>query len=64
MLADAETEVARLREVSPLQLVLLDFQASLKDFFGFGAADGDVNGDLLVTADTKCSHGIARFACR
>lgn len=63
MFADTETKIASLGEVPPLQLVFLDFQASLEDFFGFGASDGDVDGDFLVTTDTECSDGVAGFAC-
>lgn len=63
MFADAETEIASLREVPPLQFVLFDFQASLEDFFGLGTTDGDMDGNLLVTADTECSNGVSGFAC-
>lgn len=64
VLADAKTEVARLREVPLPQLVFLDFQPSLEDLFGFGTADGDVYSDLFVTADTECPDSVAGFACR
>ncbi len=63
MFADTEPEIARLGEVPPLQFIFLDFQSSLEDFFGFGTSDGDVDGDFLVTTDTKCSDGVAGFAC-
>lgn len=63
MLADAEAEVAGLGEVALSQLVFLDLEATLDDFLGLGAADCDVDGDLFVTADTECSHGVAGLAC-
>ena len=63
VLADTETKVARRREVAFHQLVLLDLQATLEDFFGLGPAHGDVDGDLLVTADTERTDGEACFAC-
>ena len=63
VLANTETEVARLAEVALAELVLLDLEAALEDLFGFGTADCDVDGDLLVTADTEGSDGVAGFAC-
>jgi hypothetical protein len=61
--ADTKAKVARRREVALLQLVFLDLEASLQDFLGLGAADGDMDGDLLVTADTEGSDGVACLAC-
>lgn len=61
--ANTEAKVARLGEVSLLQFVFLNLEATLEDFFGLGAADGDVDGDLFVTADTECADGVAGFAC-
>lgn len=63
VLADAEAEVARLAEVALAQLVLLDLEATLENLLGLGAADGDVDSDLLVTADTESSDGVAGLAC-
>lgn len=62
VLRDTETEISSLREVLLAQLVLLDLQTTLDDFFGLGPTDGDVYGNLLVTADTECTDGIARLA--
>ena len=59
VLLDTETEVAGLGEVLAAELVLLDLEATLKDFFGLGATDGDVHGDLLVTTDTERADGVA-----
>ena len=61
--ADAETEVASLAEVALAQLVLLDLEATLENFLGLGATDGDVDGDLFVTADTEGSDSVAGLAC-
>lgn len=63
MLRDTETEVAGLGEVALPQLVLLDLEATLQNLLGLGATDGDVDGDLLVTADTECADGVAGLAC-
>lgn len=60
--AYTEAEVASLREVALPQLIFLDLQATLEDFLRLGAADGDVDGNLFVTSDTECSHGVAGFA--
>ena len=62
MLGDTETEVAGLGEVALAELVLLDLEATLEDLLGLGATDGDVNGDLLVTADTEGTDGVAGLA--
>jgi hypothetical protein len=59
VLGDTETEVAGLGEVALAELVLLDLEATLEDLLSLGAADGDVDGDLLVTADTEGTDGVA-----
>lgn len=64
VLADTETEVAGLGEVALPQLVLLDLEATLENLLGLGATDGDVNGDLFVTADTEGTDGVAGLACK
>jgi len=63
VLRDTEAEVAGLGEVALPQLVLLDLEATLEDLLCLGAADGDVDGDLLVTADTEGTDGVAGLAC-
>ena len=62
VLGDTETEVASLAEVALAKLVLLDLEATLEDLLGLGATDGDVDGDLLVTADTEGTDGVAGLA--
>jgi len=62
VLGDTETEVAGLGEVALAELVLLDLEATLEDLLGLGATDGDVDGDLLVTADTEGTDGVAGLA--
>lgn len=64
VLRDTKAEVARLAEVTLPQLVLLDLQAALEDLLCLWTADGDVDGDLLVTADTEGSDCESRFACK
>ena len=59
VLGDSETEVTGLREVALAELVLLDLEATLEDLLRLWAADGDVDGDLLVTADTEGTDGVA-----
>lgn len=61
---DTEAKVARVAEVFAAEFVFLDFQATLEDLFSLGASDGDVNGNLFVTTDTKGSDGVAGLACR
>lgn len=61
VLLDTETKVPSLREVLPTQFVLLHLETALKDLFCLGAADGDVDGNLLVTTDTECADGVAGF---
>lgn len=64
VLANTETEVAGLGEVALPQLVLLDLEATLENLLSLGATDGDVDGDLFVTADTEGTDGVAGLACR
>ena len=64
MLGDTETEVTGLREVALAELVLLDLEATLEDLLCLWAADGDVDRDLLVTADTEGTDGVTGLAWR
>lgn len=59
VLVDTETEVAGLGEVALAELVLLDLEATLDDLLGLGATDGDVDGNLFVTANTEGTDGVA-----
>jgi hypothetical protein len=63
VLVDAEAEVASLAEVALPELVLLDLEATLKNLFGLGATNGDVDSDLFVTTDAEGSDGVAGLAC-
>ena len=62
VLADTESEVTGLREVALAELVLLDLKATLENLLGLGATDGDVDGDLFVTADTEGTDGVTGLA--
>lgn len=62
VLVDTEAEVTSLAEVALAELVLLDLETTLEDLLGLGATDGDMDGNLFVTADTEGSHGIAGLA--
>lgn len=62
VLGDTETEVAGLGEIALAELVLLDLEAALQDFLCLGAADGNVDGNLLVTTDTKGTDGVSGLA--
>ena len=53
MLLNTEAEVASGREVSSLQLVLLDLEALLEDLFGLLASDCARDGDLFVSSNTE-----------
>jgi hypothetical protein len=64
VLTDAEAEVAGLAEVALAELVLLDLKATLENLLGLGATDGDVDGNLFVTADTEGTDGVAGLAYR
>ncbi len=60
---DAEPKVARVREVLLAQFVFFHLEAAFEDFFGFGTAHRDVDGDLFVAADAEGSDRVAGFAC-
>jgi hypothetical protein len=59
VLLDTETKVAHVGEVALLKLVLLNLQSLLEDLSSLGTTDGGVNGDLLITADTEGTNGVA-----
>ena len=59
VLLDTETEVAGLREVLAVELVLLDLETALKNLLGLGTADGDMNGDFFVPSDGEGSDGVS-----
>jgi hypothetical protein len=59
VLGDSESEATSGRKVLFLQLVLLDLKATVKDLVGLEATDGDVDSDLLVTADTESTDGVS-----
>jgi hypothetical protein len=63
VLADAEAEVASLGEVALAQLILLDLEATLENFLGLGTTNGNVDRDLLITADTEGTDSVAGLAC-
>lgn len=62
VLADTEAKVAGLGEVALEELILLDLEATLENLLSLGATDGDVDRDLLVTADTESSDSVAGLA--
>lgn len=62
VLGDTEAEVAGLGEVALAELVLLDLEATLENLLSLGATDGDVDGDLFVTADTEGTDGVTGLA--
>jgi hypothetical protein len=59
VLLDTESEVARVREVLGLQLIILNAQAEVDNLLGFVAADGDMRGDLLITTDREGTNRVA-----
>ena len=59
MLADSETEGSGVGEVVAEELELLDLETLLEELGGLLAADGGVDGDLLVTTDTEGTDGEA-----
>lgn len=59
VLVNTETEVTSGREVSLLQLELLDSQTSLQDLLSLRASDGDVDRNLFVSSDTESSDGVS-----
>lgn len=63
VLRNTEAEVASLGEVALAQLVLLDLEATLENLDGLLAADGNVDSDLLVSADTEGTDGVAGLGC-
>lgn len=59
VLGDTKAEVARLRKVRALQLVLLYFETFLKNLLGLLASNCAMNGDLFVSSDTERTHRVS-----
>merc|ERR1719348_1140019 len=59
VLLDTESKVSVLGEVLPSQLVLLDLESSLEDLLSLGSSHGAVNGDLLISSDSKASDSVS-----
>lgn len=61
VLGDAKAEAAGVGEVLLLQLVLLHLKATIEDLVRLEATDSDVDSNLLVSADTERSDGVAGY---
>jgi hypothetical protein len=59
VLLDTESETTLGPEVLLLELVFLDLETLLEDFFGLLTSNGHVASNLVVTADTERSNGIS-----
>lgn len=58
---DTKTKVASFRKVPSSQLVLLNLQPTLKDLLCLWSTDGNVDGNLFVTTNTKSSDSVTGF---
>ena len=61
---DTKSEIARFRKVLLLELIFLDLEATLEDFFCLGSSHGDMDGNFLVTTDPKGTDSVAGLAFR
>merc|ERR1712180_365101 len=61
MLSNSESEIPCFRKIAPTQFVLLHLETLLQDFFCFGSSNSAMDGNLLITTDTKGSNGVAGF---
>ena len=59
VLVDTEAEGAGAGEVVGAEFVLLDLEALVEEVHGLLSTDGDVGGDLFVTADTEGANSDA-----
>ena len=60
---DTKSKVSSLGEVPLPKFVLLNLEATLENFLGLGATDGNVDGNLFVTTDAERSDGVPGFRC-
>ena len=58
MLLDPKTEVARLGEVTPTELVLLHFKTALENLLSLRPTNRDVDRNLFVASDTELADGV------
>jgi hypothetical protein len=61
--ADTKAEVASFRKVSLSQFVLLNLEATFKNFLSLWSTDSNMDSNLFVTTDTECSNSVAGLAC-
>lgn len=61
MLLNTEAEAARVTEVPPQKLILLNFQATLKKLHSLLAPHRHVASNLLITPDPERSNRVASF---
>lgn len=59
VLIDTETEVTGVREVSLLELVFLNLQATLDDIKSLVAADSHIGRNGFISADGELTNGVA-----
>ena len=64
VLADTESKIAGFRKILFLQLIFLDLQATLKNFFSFRTSDGNVDGDLFVSSNAEGADCVACLTWR
>merc|ERR1711976_170891 len=61
VLLDSKTKVASVREVVAPKLVLTHLKTPVQDLLGLGSSHSAVHRDLLISADSKGTHGVAGF---
>lgn len=59
---NAKSEIARFRKILLLELIFLDLEATLEDFFCLGSSHGDMDSNLFVTTDPKGTDSVAGLA--
>merc|ERR1712170_228009 len=59
VLLDTEAKVTGLTEIVTSQLVLAHLESPLQDLLGLSSTHRAVHSDLLISSDSKRSHGVA-----
>ena len=61
---NAKSEIARFRKILLLELIFLDLEATLEDFFCLGSSHRDMDSNFFVTTDPKGTDSVAGLAFR
>merc|ERR1712180_465029 len=61
MLSNSESKIPCFGKIATTQFILLHLESLFQNFFCFGSSNSAMDGNLLITTNTKGSYGVAGF---